>query len=75
VRPRVWVKTYDLFSCVVYVLVPKTPESEYDESWEGVNVDVRLKVTGKKTFRLLSCEVEEAWHVGLVPKCERTVIR
>jgi hypothetical protein len=75
VRPGVWAKTYDLFHCVVYVLIPKTPESEYDESWEGVNVDVRLKVTGKRTFRFLSCEVEEARHVGLVPRCEKTVIR
>ena len=75
VRPGVWAKTYDLFTCIVYVLVPKTPESEYDESWEGVNVDVRLKVTGKRTFRILSCEVEEASHVGLVPKCEKTVIQ
>jgi hypothetical protein len=75
VRAGVWAKTYDLFTCTVYVLVPKTSESEYDESWEGVNISVRLKVTGKRTFRLLSCEVEEASHVGLVPRCEKTVIQ
>ena len=74
VRPGVWAKTYDLFHCTVYVLVPKTPESEYDGPWEGVNIDVRLE-SRQEDGPALSCEVEEASHVGLVPKCEKTVIR